>query len=232
MGETQRLGTLAFAALLAVVVASLGMRPQASAQATAIQDGSRASLKDSAPGWAKPSNEVGTAPGSKHVDARVYLKPRDKSGLDALVDEISDPSSPHYGQFITPDQYRSRFGPTDADVNAVKKWLTGTGLRVTDVGAGNRYVAVSGNVDQAQRAFGVALKLYRYRGEQALAPAGDLSVPQRLADKVLGITGLESPAHTVHPATAGISRSSSAPPPEGFRNARPCSLYYRQLLAR
>ena len=41
-----------------------------------------------------------------------------------------------------------------------------------------------------------------------------------------------SPAHTVQPATVGVSRSSGAPPPEGFRNARPCSLYYGQLVAR
>jgi subtilase family serine protease len=229
--DAQRLGTLALAVALAVVATVLGFKAQASAQTSA--DGNRASLADSTPVWANSSNEVARAPDSRHVDARVYLRPRNNAELNALVDAVSDPSNPQYGQFITPDQYRSRFGPAQADVNAVEAWLRGAGLRITGVGAGRRYVAARGDVDAAEKAFGVTLKLYRYRGEQALAPAGDLSLPQGLSDKVLGVTGLESPADTVKPATAGISRkSSAAPPPQGFRNARPCSLSYGQLTAR
>jgi len=229
--DAPRLGTLALAIALAVVATVLGFKAQASAQTSA--DGNRASLADSAPAWANSSNEVAEAPGSRQVDARVYLKPRNNAQLNALVDAVSDPSSPQYGQFITPGEYRSRFGPADAGVNTVKKWLTGAGLRVTGVGAGKRYVALSGDAAAAERAFGVTLKLYRHGGEQALAPAGELSLPQDLSDKVLAVVGLESPGNTVEPAMAGINRNSSAaPPPEGFRNARPCSLYYGQLTAR
>jgi subtilase family serine protease len=229
MVDAQRLGTLALAVVLAVAV--LGLWTRAGAEART--DGNRAALADSAPVWANSSNEVARAPDSRHVDARVYLRPRNNAELNALVDAVSDPTNPQYGRFITPDQYRSRFGPKQADVNAVEAWLRGTGLRITGVGAGRRYVALSGDADAAEKAFGVTLKLYRYRGEQALAPAGDLSLPQGLSDKVLGVTGLESPAQIVKPATAGISRNSSAaPPPEGFRNARPCSLSYGLLTAR
>jgi subtilase family serine protease len=231
MANAQRLGTLALAVLLAIVAATLGLRVQAGAQTST--DGNRASLADSVPVWANSSNEVAKAPGSRHVDARVYLKPHNNARLNALVDAVSDPSSPHYGQFISPQEYRAMFGPTEADVNAVKRWLTGTGLRVTGVGAGRRYVAFSGDAAAAEKAFGATLRLYRYSGEQALAPAADLSVPKRLSGKVLGIVGLESPGNIVEPATVGIKRDNgAAPPPEGFRNARPCSLSYGQITAR
>jgi subtilase family serine protease len=231
MVDAQRLGTLALAVVLAVVAAVLGFKAQAQAETT--QEGDRASLADSAPVWVNSSNEVAKAPDSRHVDARVYLKPRNNAQLNALVDAVSDPSSPQYGQFITPEEYGARFGPTEADVNAVKSWLTGSGLRVKGVGAQRRYVALSGDVGAAQKAFGVTLRLYRYGGEQAIAPAGDLSLPQGLSDRVLGVVGLESPGNTFEPATAGISRNSgAAPPPEGFRNARPCSLSYGQITAR
>lgn len=229
--DAQRLGTLLLAVVLALVATVVGFRAQASAETSA--DGNRASLADSAPVWTKSSNEVSRAPGSRHVDARVYLKARNGAELNDLVDAVSDPSSPQYGKFISPDQYRSRFGPTDADVKAVKNWLTGAGLRVTSVGEGRRYVALSGNVASAQKAFGVKFKLYRHAGHLTLAPAGNLSLPKGLSDKVLGVVGLESPGNTVKPATAGISRNSSAaPPPEGFRNARPCSQSYGQIAAR
>jgi subtilase family serine protease len=229
--DAQRLGTLLLAVVLALVATVVGFRAQASAETSA--DGNRASLADSAPVWTKSSNEVSRAPGSRHVDARVYLKARNGAELNDLVDAVSDPSSPQYGKFISPDQYRSRFGPTDADVNAVKTWLTAAGLRVTGVGSGRRYVAFGGDAAAAGKAFGVTLRLYRHKGEQAIAPAGDLSVPKRLSGKVLGIVGLESPGNIVEPATAGIKRNEgAAPPPEGFRNARPCSLSYGQLTAR
>lgn len=230
MVDTRRLGTLALAVVLAVAAAILGLRVQANAETSS--DGNRAFLGDSAPVWAKSSNEVAKAPGSRQVDGRVYLKPRNSAELDALADAVSDPSSPKYGQFISPEEYQSRFGPTDADVNEIKDWLTGAGLRVTGVEAEKRYVAFSGDVKAAQRAFGVTLKLYRHGGEQTLAPASALSLPQGLSDEVLGVVGLESPGHTVEPATAGIKRSRAAPPPEGFHNARPCSLSYGELTAR
>jgi subtilase family serine protease len=231
MVDAQRLVTLMLAAVLAIVVSVLGFKAQAHAEIN--QDGDRASLADSAPVWANSANEVAKAPGSKHVDARVYLKPRNNAQLNTLVGAVSDPSSPQYGQFITPEEYGARFGPTEADVDAVKRWLTGSGLRVTDVGAQRRYVVLSGDVSAAQKAFGVTLRLYRHGGEQALAPAGNLSLPQGLSDKVLGVVGLESPGNTFEPATAGISRNGgAAPPPEGFRNARPCSLSYGQITAR
>jgi subtilase family serine protease len=211
MVDAQRLGTLALAVVLAVVAAVLGFKAQAQAETT--QEGDRASLADSAPVWANSSNEVAKAPDSRHVDARVYLKPRNNAQLNALVDAVSDPSSPQYGQFITPEEYGARFGPTEADVNAVKSWLTGSGLRVKGVGAQRRYVALSGDVGAAQKAFGVTLRLYRYGGEQAIAPAGDLSVPQGLSDKVLGVVGLESPGTTFEPATAHQPQQRRSPAP-------------------
>lgn len=247
MDHTQRRGTLALVMVVASVLVSLGLlvsvSNRAGAESTDTKATARIQQKDSAPNWAKPSAEIRTAPGSKDVSARVYLKPRNKAELDALVRSVSEPSNFAYRKFITPDQYRSRFGPTSSDIDAVENWLTGAGLHVTGVGAGKRYISISGTVDQAQKAFDVTLKLYEHSGVQALAPAGDLSVPRGLEDKVLGVTGLESPAHTVKPATAGMERTSAArqgnstngaaaPPPAGFRNARPCSLYYGQVTAR
>lgn len=208
---------------LAIVLASLSIGTQAWAQARG-----RTFLGNSAPSWAKPSSVIGQAPDSKQISARVYLRPRHKGELDSLVEAVSDPSSSKYREFLTPNQYRSRFGSTKDQVNQVRSWLTGAGLSVAGVGAGNRYVAVRGDVAQAQKAFGVTLKLYHYKGKEALAPSGDLTLPKGLSDKVLGVTGLESPAHKVKPAAT----TSSAPPPAGFRNARPCSAYYGQLNAR
>src|SRR5690606_4363657 len=109
---------------------------------------------------------------------------------DALVRAVSNPTSGSYRHFITPARYRARFAPTASDVRVVRRWLSGAGLRVSGVGAGNRYVAVRGTVAQAERAFGVRMGLFRRGGRTVLAPAGNLSVPAGLSEKVLGVVGL------------------------------------------
>ena len=244
MDHSQRRDRVALALALALVLAGLGIvlgsGPRASAQVSA-GSGNQVKLKDSSPEWAKSSNEIQSAPKTKQLDVRVYLKPRNKSRLDALVKAVSDPSSKQYRKFITPDQYKAEFGPAGSDVASIKKYLEGTGFKVTGVGVGRRYVAAHGSVVQAQQAFGTKLKLYKHSGQQALAPAEDISLPDQVSGKVLGVVGLQSPPHLVKPATAGkenVSSNStsgntgSAPPPSGFRNARPCSLFYGQLQAR
>lgn len=214
-----RRGLLATA--LAFVLAGMVLAGQALAQ-----NRDRVTLGGSSPAWAKPS-AARPAPASRHVSARVYLRPRHKADLDALVRAVSNPTSGSYRHFITPARYRARFAPTASDVRVVRRWLSGAGLRVSGVGAGNRYVAVRGTVAQAERAFGVRMGLFRRGGRTVLAPAGNLSVPAGLSEKVLGVVGLQSPPHTVKPLQSG-----RAQPPAGFRNARPCSLYYGQLTAR
>ena len=61
------------------------------------------------------------------------------------------------------------------------------------------------------------------------APASALTVPAALASSVLTITGIDTTTHLVRPNKA---THVAAPPPAGFRNARPCSRYFGQVLAK
>lgn len=215
-----------------VALGTLGL----AATAGAAPQPDRAVLKGSSPSWAQPGNAVltpNTAPNP--VDARVYLKPRHKQQLDALVAAVSDPSSPRYQHFLTPKQYRARFGPNKHEIAVVGDWLKGAGLQVTGVGAGNRYLTVHGNPGAAEQAFAVQLRSYRHGGRTDRAPASDLSVPRGLASSVLGVTGLNEAPQLVTPTHDGAATQAAdtaAPPPAGFRNARPCSRYFGQLTAK
>lgn len=185
----------------------------------------RAVLPGSSPSWARPGNAVVAPAVAGHpISARVYLAPRHKRQLDAMVAAVSNPASPQYRHFLTPQQYQQRFGPSTQQVAAVSRWLTGAGLKVTAVANGNRYLVVSGTAAQAERAFATDLRSFRHGNRTDRAPARDLSVPKNLGSMVLGVAGLNEAPHTVSPA--------AAPPPAGFRNARPCSRYYGQLTAK
>jgi subtilase family serine protease len=183
------------------------------------------------------------------VSARVYLAGRDPAGLAAYAAAVSDPASRMYREFLTPGQELRRFGPTTAQVAAIRSWLTSAGLRVTAVT--RHYVAVTGPVPAAQSAF--AVRLGRFRGpggSVAMAPEEAASVPAAVRPAVLTVTGLDTAAAMMRPALAGTAPAAPAPagtalagpgeapaaqapasPPQAFYTASPCSQYYGQRRA-
>ena len=124
-------------------------------------------------------------------------------------------------------QYAARFAPTAASVSAIRDYLSSNGLKVGATGAQNSYVAFSGTVAAAERAFGVSINDYKHNGATVQAPGGALSVPSSLAFAVLTVEGLDTSEHF-----ATTSAVTDAPPPAGFRNARPCSIFYGQVAAK
>jgi subtilase family serine protease len=166
------------------------------------------------------------------ASVRVYLAGRDPAGLAAYAAAVSDPANPAYRKFLTPGQELRRFGPTAAQVTAVRSWLTSAGLRVTSVT--RHYVAASGSVAAAQSAFAVRLGSFRAPGGSvAMAPEQAASVPDAVRADILTVTGLDTAAQTMQPALASTGSASAGQPsaPPAFYTAGPCSQYYGQRVA-
>jgi subtilase family serine protease len=177
---------------------------------------------------------VATPDAAASVSARVYLAGRDPAGLAAYAAAVSDPASRMYRKFLTAGQELRRFGPTTAQVAAVRAWLTSAGLRVTSVT--RHYVAATGPVPAAQSAFGVRLaRFLAPGGSVAMAPEQNASVPDAVRPAVLTVTGLDTAAVMMRPALAGTGEAQAgeepAGPPQAFYTARPCSQYYGQRIA-
>jgi subtilase family serine protease len=226
-----RLSTISLrrAALVACVVA--GAVPASSAAAT-----SRTALPDSAPNWATPSAQVGSAPNAQTKTFWVYLKLRNSRDLDQRIAAVSDPASASYGDYMTPDQFRARYAPTGAAVKAVSAWLTRAGFSVSsdDSPANNRWVEATGNVAQIEKAFATQIRTYRHAGRVLQAPNGDLTIPRSVSKNITGITGLDGSDRLVRPqqqASPTPGDLPSAPPSPAFVNAPPCSAYWGEKQA-
>jgi subtilase family serine protease len=185
--------------------------------------GSRSVLSHSASLWESVASRLGhaTAP----VNARVYLSP--KGGLAALAARataIATPGNAEYGHFLTVAQYDAQYAPSAATVSSVASWLASDGLRVTWVGLDNHYLTVTGRVSAAEKAFGTTIDTFRHGSDVVQAPTGALSVPNDVAGAVLSVTGLDT--------TPSIMSTDRIAPPAAFRNAAPCSSYYRQVTAK
>src|SRR5262249_18508662 len=128
----------------------------------------------------------------ERVEVRLFLADRNTTTLDAQVRAVSDPRSPRYGQYLTPAQFRASYGPTAATVAAVRAFLTGFGLTVTEVPANRAYVAAAGTVAQVQSAFATSLHTYRLQGRTLRAAETAATVPAALAGQVIAVSGLST----------------------------------------
>jgi subtilase family serine protease len=173
--------------------------------------------------WTANARQLGNARNQAKTNARVYLTPQ--GGLAALKSEalaVATKGNPAYHHFLTASQYRATYAPTNKTVRTVSKYLRASGLQVTGVAAMNRYITVHGTVAAAEKAFGTQIARYRHDGHTVQAPTTAVRVPANIAAALLTVTGLD---------TTRRMATHDAPPPAGFRNARPCSVYYGQVKA-
>ncbi|MEC3977621.1 S53 family peptidase [Amycolatopsis sp. H20-H5] len=197
----------------------------------------RADIPQSHPLWANPQAKVADTAPASNLSFRVYLNLRDQGGAEALAQSVSDPDSANYRKFLNPDQVRDQFAASDATVNSVRSWLSGSGFAIGEIPSNRAYVTATGSADQVQKAFNVQLGKYAVKGQTLRAADKNLSVPANLSNDVLGVIGVDQatslfkPDHTDGKDAAGAQRKSAAQPSDvapgpGFRNARPCSAYY------
>ena len=217
-------------ALVACVVAGAVLPATASAASK------RTALPDSAPNWATPSAQVGTAPNSQSKTFWVYLKLRHSSALDQQIAAVSDPASASYGIYLTPDQFHARYAPTKAAVTAVTGWLKSAGFSVSsDVPSNNRWVQATGDIAQVEKAFATQIRTYRHAGHVLQAPNSNLSIPRSVAGRVSGVAGLDGGDKLMRPGSVTQNPTPGdlpgAPPSPAFVNAPPCSAYWGQKLA-
>ena len=204
------------------VVGLLALAPAAQAATSS----SRATLTNSTPDWATPNAQVGSVPDSAQHTFWVYLSMRNSKALDAAIAAATNPASAGYGKYLTPDQFRARYAPTDADVAAVRAYLKQSGFTVSaDRPDNNRWVKASGTTAQVEQAFKTQLRTYQHRGKTLQAPNGDLSIARSIASRIAGIAGLDGSDRLMKPDTA------DAPPSPAFVNAPPCSTSWGEKTA-
>src|SRR5258706_2011199 len=123
-----------------------------------------------------------------------------EAALRQLMEEQQSKNSPNYHAWLTPEDFGKRFGPADADVQAVTDWLNSHGFQNIKVAKGRTAVEFSGNVGQVRRAFGTEIRNFNVKGEDHFANVSDPQIPAALAPVVRGIAALHNfrPKPQVH----------------------------------
>ena len=129
---------------------------------------------------------------SDELDLVISLPLRNQQDLTNLLQELYDPASPKYHQFLTPAQFAEQFGPTEADYQAVAAWADARGLKVRETHSNRTLLHVKGSVGDIERALNVSLHLYQHPTESRNFYAPDTDPTLDLSVPVLSISGLDN----------------------------------------
>jgi kumamolisin len=153
------------------------------------------------------------------VSVTVALKPNNSDARDKLIESVYTPGAPEFRQFLTPQQFQERFGPTQATIAAVTKSFEAQGLAVAQSATGQLHV--SGSAEQIERAFAVQLHSYAVAATDSApayrfrAPLGAAHVPAGIASSVQAVLGLDTrprmTPHLRHSAQLPKVQAGSAP---------------------
>ena len=182
------------------------------------------------PAAARSLLPIGSLPQQNKMNLAFGLPIRDQAGLTAFLQELADPNSPNYRQYLTPQQFVERFGPTEQDYQNVINFAQAHGLSVTATHPNRMVLDVSGTVADVERTFHITLRTYQHPTENRtfFAPDVDPSIDQ--AVPILDVSGLDNyslphpnlkprPDSAVNPSPKVGSGPSGSYIGNDFRNA-------------
>jgi kumamolisin len=140
-------------------------------------------------GEAKP---VGQLSSERIMNLDIVLNLRDRAGLQDFLGELYDPSSPSYRKYLTPQEFTAKFGPTQADYEAVVSWAKANGLTVVGGTRDGMDVQVSGRVSTIEAAFHVEMRTYQHPTEDRIFYAADREPVTSLPFSLWHVSGLDN----------------------------------------
>jgi Pro-kumamolisin, activation domain/Viral BACON domain len=134
---------------------------------------------------------AGRVPSTNRLELAINLPLRNTNELAQLLESLYNPASPHFHQFLTPEEFAARFGPTETDYAAVMAYARSNGLAVRGIHPNRTLVDVSGAVADIERALHVTLRVYRHPREPRNFYAPDTEPSPDLEVRLSGIRGLD-----------------------------------------
>ena len=161
---------------------------------------------------ARPTNDAGRVDPNTAMDRMVLvLRPThaQQQVMEKNINAQHDPDSASYHHWLTPEEFGAQFGPSDQDIATISSWLQQQGFRVNTVGRGKQFIEFSGTAAQVETAFQTEMHHYRVHGEDHIANASDISLPQAIAPVVAGVLSLHNfPKKAAHEEMYRVHRDA------------------------
>jgi len=158
---------------------------------------------------------VGPAATGQQAQFNIYLPFQNSGELDQLLVDLHTAGSPNYRQWLTPAEFRQRFGPNSTTVARLTADLQARGLTV--VSTHSHGLTVQGNVGAIQGLIGVPLSAgVRPNGTRTLVATQPQKLPAlyiQAGARVAGFsTAIRNHPHAVATGTVPANRYSPVGP--------------------
>ncbi len=135
---------------------------------------------------------IGKLPATQTLRFDMVLPLRDRSGLQSFLRELHDPSSSSYHQFLKPQEFTARFGPSQEDWDALVAFAKASGFQVVGGTRDSRDLWLTGTVANIEKALHVNLATYQDLTENRQFFAVDREPTVDLPFQIWHITGLDN----------------------------------------
>lgn len=135
---------------------------------------------------------VGRLPATQTMQLNIVLPLRNQGELDNFLRELSDPSSGMYRRFLTVPEFTERFGPTQADYDAVVRFAKANGFTVVGGTRDGMDVQIVGPVSAVEKAFHVTMGTYQHPTEDRIFYAPDREPTINLPFQLWHISGMDN----------------------------------------
>ncbi|MGC2822153.1 MAG: S53 family peptidase [Candidatus Sulfotelmatobacter sp.] len=134
---------------------------------------------------------VGKLSATQTLGFDIVLPLRDRAGLQSFVQEVQDPASPFYHQFLTPQEVIARFGPSQEDWDTLVAFAKASGFEIISGTREERDLRLTGTVANIEKAFHVTMGTYHDLAEDRTFFAVDREPTVDLPFPLWHITGLD-----------------------------------------
>jgi len=147
---------------------------------------------------------VGPAAIGQQAQFNIHLPLQNAAELDQLLVDLHTAGSPNYRQWLTPAEFRQRFGPSPTTVAQLTADLTARGLTV--VKTHSHGLTVQGNVGAIQKLIGVPLsEAVRQNGTRTLVATGPHKLPSLYVQAGAHVAGFSAAVRNhPHSVQAGV----------------------------
>ena len=114
--------------------------------------------------------DAGPTAASTTITTSIILSVTDLPGLESYVQATLTPSDPNYHRFLTVEQFRQRFAPSNQQIHQFVRYLESFGITVNEVYADNLDISVTGTADELNAAFSAQIHDYVKNGERFHRP--------------------------------------------------------------
>lgn len=135
---------------------------------------------------------IGHLPLTQTLRFDIVLPLRDRAGLQAFNREVNDPTSPSYHQFLTPQEFTARFGPSQEDWDTLVAYAKASGFEVVGGNRDGRDLWLTGTVASIEKAFHVNINNYQDPADGRTFFAVDREPTLDLSIQIWHISGLDN----------------------------------------